>query len=251
MVKWSQVINLKWSVFFVLVLLPTWASAQALSPSVSHATAEERRGMLGLSAQVGHRLSGEDETPQAQINWVGSSLAYMPLPAMSLDANFAYSSHDQTYVSQNSTVAQDAAISLEESRWDLGLNMGYDVLPEDVLDGRLALAPSVGLRMFWLDNEAFGTSGGGPQGGLTTAFEATEELSLQAGFKYAHVLFGDEQTLSVLGAPEGLWSYDAGAIIDFGDHWGLRLSYVGETLVFERTYRVSNGAALAIDLRLL
>lgn len=236
---------------WLLFSLPAAGFTQTLSPNLSFEAPSERDDALETTARIGHRLSGEDATFQQPINWMGASVQYAPISQMIVDADFAYSDHDQAYIAQTPIPGQDAAVIVDEERWDTGFNMGYNVLPADVLDGKLALVPRLGLRILWLDNPGFDLTGGGPQVGLTAGYQATDRLTLQGGFAYAHVLFGDADTPSALGEMDGVWSYDVGAEIGFGDRYGLRLSYVGETLTFERAYRVSNGAAFALCVGLL
>lgn len=238
-------------VFFLGVSLPLSAAAQGPGPSLRLGAKPDDLSELDLRLTAGAGGTDEKQTASDMTGGAGLGLTYRPLARMLVDARFDWSRYSQGYLAANRLADGSRGLTVEESRWGGALAFGYDLLGPQVLDGKLALLPQVGLRMFWLDNSAFSTWSGAPTVGLRAGFAATERLSAQAGMNFGYVLFGKQGAPSVMGDTQAVWSYDAGVSLGFGQRYRVRLSYVGETLSFEHTYRYSNGAALALEIQTL
>ncbi len=238
-------------VFLAVAMTPLLASAQGPGPSLRLGAKPDGKNQLDVRVVAGAGMTDEAQTASDMAGGAGLGLTYRPLSRMLLDARFGWARYSQGYLSTNAQPDGSRGVTVEESRWDGALAMGYDLLPPSVLGGKLAVAPDVGLHMFWLDNSSFGSWSGAPQIGLQAAVQATDRLSAQAGFNFGYVLFGKQGAPSVMGDSKAIWDYHAGFALAFGKRYRLDLAYVGETLVFERTYRYSNGAALALEIQTL
>ena len=137
-------------------------------------------------------------------------------------------------------------VSVDENRFDVIGNIGYDFGPRLVPSGRLELTPLLGVQYLGIRNEAFPSDVFGVNFGGRTRFYLSSAVipHLSATYSYNFAAAKGANQNSALKSPLGDFAIRAGLALPLSGGYALELDYQGDVLSFQNTYRVAHGAAL-------
>lgn len=205
---------------------------------------------LGLGASAGAAHLNESETDGELAGVWNLTGQLLPYQRLMVDLRLGARRYEQQYLSPTVSEGGNAReLVAGETRWDGSLNVGYELL-SGATDGLAGVAPYAGLQVFGIDNRVFPAWGGAPKLGVVAGIRPVDAFRVEGEVAGALLLFGNVDPGDVMGGARFLWNYNLSALTKMSERISLRFSFVGESLVRERTVRTSLGATVGVDVRL-
>jgi hypothetical protein len=234
-----------------LITLPAAGAAQTAPSGLYYGveSGEQPPYRLGLGVSAGAMHTVESETEGQLAGTWNLSAQFLPFQRLFVDLRLGARRYDQQYISPTGPAGRSAReVTASETRWDGGVNVGYELV-SGATDGLFAVAPYLGLRVLGLDNRLFPSWAGAPKLGLQAGLRPVDAFRVEGNVSAALPLFGQTEPGDVMGGPKFLWTYDLAVLTKMSERISLRFSFVGESLVRERTVRQSLGATAGVDVR--
>lgn len=163
-----------------------------------------------------------------------------------------YSHHRQAYTATRPDGTGDLpTLTLAETRLDLHLGAGLDLLPFLLPDAPIEARPVLGFRLLSLNNAVYPTALFGMRVGAEVAVTPDPHLRLRAAAGATPRLAGTADTLSLHGVPIAAWDVGADFTLSYGDgplRYGLVGGWRYDPIVFEHTTRTQHTAFTGVHL---
>jgi hypothetical protein len=195
------------------------------------------RGFIG-----GERSTEGDYTDAASEYHVGAEVSRWFGGSWLARGAIDWRNSTQSYVPLN-TAGGGRQVAVDENRFDVAGDIGYDFGPRLLQSGRLELTPMIGVQYMAIRNSAFPADLVGPHVAARVRYSLSTAVQLHATVGYTYNL-SSASTNSALRAPVGDFSSRAGFGLPLAGGYELELDYSGDILGFQNTYRVAHGAAL-------
>jgi hypothetical protein len=197
------------------------------------------RGFIG-----GERSTESDYTDAASDYHFGGEVSRWFQGSWLARGELDWRNSTQGYVPLHSSGGTGQQVFVDENRFDVVADVGYDFGPRLFDDGRLELTPMLGLQYMAIRNGAFPSDLIGPNLGARAKFALSSALNLHATIGYTYNLAVASTQNSALKAPVGDFDSRAGIGLPLAGGFELELDYTGDVLGFQNTFRVAHGAAL-------
>ena len=198
------------------------------------------RGYLGAE-----RSSEQNLTDTASLSRLGVEGSRWFQTNFVARVEFDWRSSRQQYIPLK--VSQGShSVAVDENRYDLVGDIGYDVGPRLVPSGRLELTPLLGVAYMGIRNDAFPSDMVGVNVGGRSRFYLSPSVipHVQVTYTYNFSVPTENSQNSALKSPLGDVQMRAGLALPLAGNYALELDYQGDVLSFQNTYRVAHGAAL-------
>jgi hypothetical protein len=231
---------------------PKAAPATAAPPMANVASNLNLRGspvdqpLWNVRAFVGGERSYESNyTDSASLTRLGAEATRWFAGAFLARFEFDWRNSSQQYVPLHMTGAQ-RSVTVNENRFDVVANVGYDVGSRMMRNGRFELTPLLGVAWIGIKNDAFPADIIGVNIGGRTRFYLSPAVIPHAQVLYTYNFAAQkvQDQNSALSSPKGDVAIRAGLALPLAGGYALELDYQGDVLSFENTYRVAHGAAL-------
>lgn len=226
--------------------LASTAPAVLAAPADLRLRPDPNAQLWGIRGFVGGELSSEQDYTESNARTrLGVEGTRWFNESWIVRAQFDWRNSRQPYVPFHSAGAGQRVVQVDENRFDLLANVGFDVGPKLLSSGRLELTPMLGVAYTGIRNGAFPSDLVGPNGGGRVRFSLSPAVIVHATLGYTYNLATQSSPASALRAPKGEFNALAGLALPLSGGYQLELDYSGDVIGFENTYRVAHGAALA------
>jgi hypothetical protein len=198
------------------------------------------RGFLGAE-----RSSEQNYTGPASLSRVGVEGTRWFSTAFLARLAFDWRTSRQEYVPLHVSGGQ-RTVAVDENRFDIVGDVGYDLGPRIAPSGRFELTPLLGIHYLGIRNDAFPTDVFGVNVGARTRFYLSPAVIPHLTFTYTYNFSVPSETSqnSALKSPLSDLAIRGGLALPLAGGYALELDYQGDILSFQNTYRVAHGAAL-------
>ncbi len=222
-----------------------------------------RHGASGLGLrcglQAGAAWTSQDYGAEAGAFQLALQASYRILKGLDVAVGYASSFHDEVYWSRNPNLEsrQPQKVTVSEQAWDVTADVGFDVLQNKWYEllPFMGLEVRLGPKFFILGNDVFGAWGGGFRLGSRIWVDLGPSLRLSAWAGWLKMFFGSDAPNTITGSVNELADYGLGLDLPLPGRWpfrswSLQISFVGQSLIFDKGARHSLGAALGLNANL-